>query len=33
MSAPGITLEQFSNPDMLTKSNEYGLLIAMKIER
>lgn len=26
LSAPGITLEQFSNPDMLTKSNKYGFI-------
>lgn len=26
MSAPGITLEKFSNPDMLTKANEYGFI-------
>lgn len=26
MSAPGITLEKFSTPDMLTKSNEYGFI-------
>ncbi len=26
MSAPGITLERFSNPDMLTKPNEYGFI-------
>lgn len=26
LSAPGITLEEFSNPDMLTKSGEYGFI-------
>ena len=26
MTAPGITYEKFANPDMITKSDEYGFL-------